>query len=100
MTYAQMMRRVILPQAFRRILPPLIAQFTTLVKDTSLGAIIGFIELQRSAQILYQRPAYNPMAVLYIAALLYFVLNYLLGKASIAVQQRQGGLPPQLDLGA
>ncbi|MBV9787178.1 MAG: hypothetical protein JOZ51_03325, partial [Chloroflexi bacterium] len=82
-----------------RILPPLIAQFTTLVKDTSLGSIIGFVELQRAAIIIYQRPGYNVMAVLYVAALIYFVINYLLGKASIAIQQRSGGLPPQIDMG-
>lgn len=99
MSYWQMMRLVILPQTFRRVLPPLIAQFTTLVKDTSLGSIIGFVELQRAAIIIYQRPGYNVMAVLYVAALIYFVINYLLGKASIAIQERSGGLPPQMDMG-
>lgn len=99
MSYTQMMRLVVLPQTFRRVLPPLIAQFTTLVKDTSLGSIIGFVELQRAAIIIYQRPGYSVMAVLYVAALIYFVINYLLGKASIAIQQRSGGLPPQIDMG-
>lgn len=99
MSYWQMMRLVILPQTFRRVLPPLIAQFTTLVKDTSLGSIIGFVELQRAAIIIYQRPGYSVMAVLYVAALIYFVINYLLGKASIAIQERSGGLPPQMDMG-
>jgi ABC-type amino acid transport system permease subunit len=99
MNYWQMMRLVILPQTFRRVLPPLIAQFTTLVKDTSLGSIIGFVELQRAAIIIYQRPGYNVMAVLYVTALIYFVINYLLGKASIAIQQRSGGLPPHIEMG-
>jgi ABC-type amino acid transport system permease subunit len=99
MSYWQMMRLVILPQTFRRVLPPLIAQFTTLVKDTSLGSIIGFVELQRAAIIIYQRPGYNVMAVLYVTALIYFLLNYLLGKASIAIQQRRGGLPPNIEMG-
>ena len=40
LSYWQTMRLVILPQAFRRILAPLIAQFTILLKDSSLGAII------------------------------------------------------------
>jgi ABC-type amino acid transport system permease subunit len=90
LSYWQMMRLVVLPQTFRRVLPALIAQFTTLVKDTSLGAIIGFVELQRSAQIIYQVPGYNALAVLYVAALLYFVINYLLGKASEAIERRRG----------
>ena len=87
LTYWQTMRRVILPQAFRRTLAPLIAQFTILVKDTSLGSIIGFIELQRSARILYEND-YNPMEALYIVALIYFVLNYLLGLTSRFIERK------------
>jgi ABC-type amino acid transport system permease subunit len=100
LSYWNMMRLVVLPQTFRRILPALIAQFTTLVKDTSLGAIIGFVELQRSAQIIYQLPRYNPMAVLYIAALMYFVINYILGKVSERVQQGRGNQRLQAELQA
>jgi His/Glu/Gln/Arg/opine family amino acid ABC transporter permease subunit len=87
LTYRQTMQRVILPQAYRRTLAPLIAQFTTLVKDTSLGSIIGFIELQRSARILYEND-YNPMEALYVVALLYFVINYLLGLTSKFVERK------------
>jgi His/Glu/Gln/Arg/opine family amino acid ABC transporter permease subunit len=93
MSYAQMMRLVVLPQTYRRILPALIAQFTTLVKDTSLGLVIGFVELTRAARILYQQPAYlrDIMAILYVTALIYFVINYILGKISESVQRRSGG---------
>ena len=88
MTYWQTMRLVILPQAFRRILAPLIAQFTILLKDSSLGAIIGFIELLRRAQILFQQN-FNPMEALYVVALIYFVLNYLLGLSSRLIERRR-----------
>jgi len=88
LSYWQAMRLVILPQAFRLIVAPLIAQFTILLKDTSLGAIIGFIELQRRAQILYQRD-FNPMEALFLVALIYFVLNYLLGLSSRVVERRR-----------
>jgi His/Glu/Gln/Arg/opine family amino acid ABC transporter permease subunit len=88
LSYAQTMRLVILPQAFRRILAPLIAQFTILLKDTSLGSIIGFVELQRRAQILYERD-FNPMETLFVVALIYFVLNYLLGLSSRFVERRR-----------
>jgi His/Glu/Gln/Arg/opine family amino acid ABC transporter permease subunit len=88
MTYWQTMRLVILPQAFRRILAPLIAQFTILLKDSSLGAIIGFIELLRRAQILFQQ-SFNPMEALYVVALIYFVLNYVLGLSSRVVERRR-----------
>jgi His/Glu/Gln/Arg/opine family amino acid ABC transporter permease subunit len=88
LSYWQTMRLVILPQAFRRILAPLIAQFTILLKDTSLGSIIGFVELQRRAQILYERD-FNPMETLFVVALIYFVLNYLLGLSSRFVERRR-----------
>ena len=87
LTYWQTMRKIVLPQAYRRTLAPLIAQFTILVKDTSLGAIIGFIELLRRAQILFQRD-FNPMEALYVAALIYFVINYVLGLSSRIVERR------------
>ncbi len=97
LSYWQAMRYVILPQTFSRILPPLIAQFTTLLKDTSLGAIIGFLELQRRATIVYQQPGFNAMAILYVTALIYFVLNYILGKFSERVQRGRGSVPIPLD---
>ncbi len=86
LSYWQTMRLVILPQAFRRTLAPLIAQFTILVKDTSLGSIIGFVELQRRGVILFQRD-FNPLETLYVVALIYFAINYLLGLSSRFVQR-------------
>ncbi len=88
LSYWQTMRRVVLPQAFQRTVAPLIAQFTILLKDTSLGSIIGFVELQRRAQILYERD-FNPMEALFVIALIYFVLNYLLGLSSKLVERRR-----------
>jgi His/Glu/Gln/Arg/opine family amino acid ABC transporter permease subunit len=87
LSYWQTMRLVILPQAFRRILAPLIAQFTILLKDTSLGSIIGFYELQRRAVGLYQRD-FNPLETLFFITLIYFVLNYLLGLSSRLIERR------------
>jgi aspartate/glutamate/glutamine transport system permease protein len=77
--YLQRMRYVILPQAFRRILPPLIAQFTMLVKDTSLGYIVSLLELTRRSVILYQGN-YNPLEMFYVVAIIYFAVNYSLGR--------------------
>ncbi|MSP14668.1 MAG: amino acid ABC transporter permease [Chloroflexi bacterium] len=92
LSYWQRMWLVILPQAFRRTLPTLIAQFTTLLKDTSLGAIIGFLELQRRGTILFQQDK-NVMATLYIVAIIYFILNYVLGRASEWVEAQQSRSP-------
>lgn len=87
LTYAQTMRRVILPQAFRRTLAPLIAQFTILVKDTSLGSIVGFFELQRSAGAIGEL-YYNTLEALYVVAIIYFIINYLLGLTSRLIERR------------
>ena len=89
LTYGQAMRLVILPQAFRRALPPLVAQFATLVKDTSLGAIIGFIELYRRGVIIFQGER-NPMETLYVVSVIYFLINYALGRLADMLERRLG----------
>ena len=86
LTYAAAVRAVILPQAFRNTLPPLIAQFTTLVKDTSLGSVIAMVELLQRGVIIYQGFR-NPMETLYVVALIYFLLNFLMEQASLATQR-------------
>lgn len=85
MSYWQSMRHVILPQTFQRVLPPLIAQFTTLLKDTSLGSIIGMVELLQRGKIVFQGYR-NPMETLYVVAIIYFALNFILEQVSLALQ--------------
>jgi His/Glu/Gln/Arg/opine family amino acid ABC transporter permease subunit len=90
LSYLQGFRYVVLPQALRNTLPPLIAQFTTLVKDTSLGSVIAMVELLQRGVIIYQGFR-NPMETLYVIALVYFVLNFLLEQASLATQRTVPG---------
>ncbi len=87
LTYVQALRWVVLPQVIRNTLPTLLAQFTTLVKDTSLGSIIAMVELLQRGVIIYQGFR-NPMETLYVIALVYFALNFLLEQASLATQHR------------
>jgi His/Glu/Gln/Arg/opine family amino acid ABC transporter permease subunit len=86
LTYFQALRWVVLPQVFRNTLPTLLAQFTTLVKDTSLGSIIAMVELLQRGVIIYQGFR-NPMETLYVIALVYFALNFVLEQASLATQR-------------
>jgi His/Glu/Gln/Arg/opine family amino acid ABC transporter permease subunit len=86
LTHWNALRLVILPQAFRSTLPPLLAQFTTLVKDTSLGLAIGMVELLSRGRIIYQGER-NPMETLYVVGLLYFAVNFILEQASLATQR-------------
>ena len=56
-TYAQTMRHIIVPQAFRRVIPPLTNEFVMLIKDTSIVSVIGLEELLRSARVLQSATA-------------------------------------------
>lgn len=93
LSYGSTMRYVILPQALQRMIPPLAAQFITLVKDTSLGVVIGMTELLRAGEIIY-RGVYdgklnnNPIESLFIVALIYFVVCYALSLATNRVERR------------
>ena len=75
MSYAQAMRRVILPQTFRRVLPPLTNEGIALLKDSSLVSVIGLTELARTGQELASRYA-APLTIWPIVALLYLVLTF------------------------
>ncbi len=50
LTYGQAMRYVVLPQAVRRVVPPLLNDFVGLQKDTAIIGTIGVIEAQQQAQ--------------------------------------------------
>jgi ABC-type amino acid transport system permease subunit len=89
LTYWGSMRLVILPQVFRNTRPPLISQFATLVKDTSLGSVISVIELLQRGVIIYQGFR-NPMETLYVIGLVYFIINFLLEQASLSLRASPG----------
>jgi arginine/lysine/histidine/glutamine transport system substrate-binding/permease protein len=73
---AQTMRYVIFPQALRRMLPPLGNEFITLLKDTSLVAVIGFEELLRRGQLIVA-DNYRAFEIYAAVALIYLVLTLL-----------------------
>lgn len=72
----QTMRYVIFPQALRRMLPPLGNEFITLIKDTSLVAVIGFEELFRQGQLIVATN-YRPFELYVTVALIYLILTLL-----------------------
>ncbi|AKV69183.1 MULTISPECIES: ABC transporter permease subunit [Microcystis] len=76
MSPVQTMREVIFPQAFRRMLPPLGNEFITLIKDTSLAAVIGFEELFRQGQLMVAT-TYKAFEIYIAVALVYLVLTTL-----------------------
>jgi polar amino acid transport system permease protein len=73
MTYAQCMRRVILPQAFRVVIPPVGNEFVAMLKDSSLVSVMGVWEILFRAQKI-GRQYFRSMETLIIAALFYWML--------------------------
>jgi putative glutamine transport system permease protein len=79
---AARMRLIVLPIALRAMTPALTAQFVTLLKDTSLTAVIGNLDLLRRAQIVDAQPPFEPIPVFALIAFAYFVVNYGLSRIS------------------
>jgi len=73
MSYGQAMRRVILPQTYRRLLPPLVNELAALTKDTSLAMVVGVVELMKQSQQFVARTA-NVAGTYVWAALFYLVM--------------------------
>jgi len=81
LSHLQTMRHVILPQALRLMVPAMMAQLTTIIKDTSLVATIGVSELLRQGRILYVQ-YFNPIEVFLFIGAIYFVICFGLSQAS------------------
>jgi polar amino acid transport system permease protein len=75
MTYPQSMSYIILPQAFRRILPPLAGQFISLIKDSSLLGIIAIRELTKATREVVTS-SLQPFELWFVCAILYLVLTF------------------------
>ncbi|BFH59902.1 amino acid ABC transporter permease [Paenibacillus azoreducens] len=78
LSYIQTMHHIILPQALRRMVPPLVSQFISLLKDTSLAIIISLPEIMHNVQILQGHSPNYVIPALLLASLLYFTVNYTL----------------------
>ena len=89
LTRGQAMRTVLLPQAVRIMLPSLIAQIVVLLKDSSLGFIIGYAELLRSVQNNAQYFGNRYFVALFVVgAGTYLVVNISLSRVATWVQRR------------
>ncbi len=88
LTRGQTLRLVLLPQAVRIMLPALVSQLVVLLKDTSLGFVIGFEELLRiggqAVQVLN-----NPIQLYVLIALIYITINVALGRLAGYLEGRQ-----------
>jgi His/Glu/Gln/Arg/opine family amino acid ABC transporter permease subunit len=89
LTTAQRFRLVILPQALRRILPPLANQFITVLKLSSLASVIGFPDLTRRANELIVT-VFRPLEIYTVLILEYLVLVLVISSAIRWLERRLG----------
>lgn len=78
LSYFQVLWHIIVPQALRRMVPPTVSQFISLLKDTSLAVVISVSELTHQAQIVYGQKSGYLEPTLLVVVLMYFVMNYTL----------------------
>ncbi|SHE57060.1 amino acid ABC transporter permease [Desulforamulus putei] len=88
MTHTQAMRYVILPQAFKRVIPPLGNEFIAMLKDTSLVSVIGLVELARSGQLIVST-TYNAFQIWFLVAIFYIVLTVLISEFFVNRMERR-----------
>ena len=84
---SQTMRRVVLPQALKNMIPSLVTQFIVLFKDTSLASIIGFMDLTKAAQVVNNREIRPFELYLFIAAV-YWVCTYSMSRYARSLEKR------------
>lgn len=87
MSWAQTMRYVILPQAFKRIIPPLGNEFIAMLKDSSLVSVIGFEELTRRGQLIIAR-TYGSFEIWTSVALIYLVMTLTISRLVDYLERR------------
>jgi His/Glu/Gln/Arg/opine family amino acid ABC transporter permease subunit len=92
LSHAQAMRFVVLPQALRLMVPAMMGQLTTVIKDTSLVGTIGVFDLLRQGRTIYTQ-FFNPVEVLVVVAAIYFVICFVLSQASRRFEL--GRVPPE-----
>lgn len=79
MPYLMTMKKIILPQAFKNILPALGNEFIVVIKESAIVSIIGIHDLMYNADTV-RGNTYKPFEPLIVAALIYFVLTFSLSK--------------------
>lgn len=88
MTYMQAMYHVIIPQALNKMIPSLLSQFVSLVKDTSLATIIVLPELLFHAQIIYSQNTTYLIPMYVIIAVMYFIVCFSLSMVAKHLQSK------------
>ena len=87
LTWWQTMRFIILPQAFKNILPPLGNEFIAMLKDSSLVSVIGFEELTRRGQLIIAQ-TYGSFEIWMTVAVLYLIITMAISRIVAFLEKR------------
>ena len=87
MTWAQTMRYIIVPQAIKRVIPPLGNEFIALLKDSSLVSVIGFEELTRRGQLIIAK-TYGSLEIWFSVAIIYLVMTLSISRLVAYLEKR------------
>jgi polar amino acid transport system permease protein len=88
LTYWQTMRKIILPQALKQMIPPIVGLFIAIFKDTSLVSILGVMELTSVAKAVDNRLMVASMEIWTTTALLYFIPCFLMSKYAASLERK------------
>lgn len=87
LSHGQAMRKIIVPQALHSMLPAIVTQFSTLIKDTSLGYVIGVHELTYAANQVNTTLLTQPFQVFFLLALMYFAVCFALSRSAAMLER-------------
>ncbi len=87
MSWVQTMRYIIVPQAFKNVIPPLGNEFIALLKDSSLVSVIGFEELTRRGQLIIAR-TYGSLEIWITVAMIYLVMTLTISRLVSYMEKR------------
>lgn len=93
MGYWLRLRKIVLPQALYNMLPSMVGQFVTTIKDTSLGYVIGVQELTYAANQVNNALLTQPFQVYFMLSLVYFVVCFSLTQTARHLEARIGRSP-------
>jgi polar amino acid transport system permease protein len=87
LSWGQTMRFVILPQAFKHVIPPLGNEFISMTKETSLVSVIGFEELTRRGQLIIAK-TYGSFEIWITVAAIYLVMTFAIARLVSYLEKR------------
>lgn len=83
------MKRIILPQAVRFVIPSLISQLVVVLKDTTVAFVVSYPDLMQNARVLITR--YDALVSMYlVVAVIYILINYAINKLAVYVSNKTG----------